>query len=91
MFVTGADYQSLVNSNITEQIIMQNLDESSLCRPFEGIAENQEFYVTENEIVFCFNPDKQWFSTPNMSNLEFRIPFTRLGGMVDIYDKCIYP
>lgn len=91
IFVKGADYRSLVNSNITEQIIRLNLDESNLCRPFEGIDENQYFYITENEIVFCFNPDKQWFNTADMGNLEFRIPFTSLGGMVDIYDKYVYP
>ncbi|MFZ5643074.1 MAG: RsiV family protein [Bacillota bacterium] len=90
LFVKDADYQGLVNSAITERIIRENLDESSLVRPFPGITGSEEFFINESELVICFNPDNGWFYSHDFSN-EFRIPFHKLGGFIEVYDRYAAP
>lgn len=88
LFIDGADYRGMINRNITEQILRKNYDEQYLCRPFDSITESQHFYIRENEIVICFEQDKQVFYSPRSPGvLEFPIPFGKLEGTVDIYDK----
>lgn len=91
VFSKDISYRSLVNSVITEQILRENIDETSMSRPFEGVKDGQEFLVGENEIIICFNPDSQWHYSLHPVSFEFRLPFSRLEGAVDIYDKYASP
>lgn len=91
VFSKDANYRSLVNSVITEQILRENIDETSMSRPFEGVKDGQEFLVGDSDITICFNPDSQWHYSLHPVNFEFRIPFSRLEGAADIFDKYASP
>jgi hypothetical protein len=60
-----------------------------LRRPFAGIEDSQDFYLTESQLVICFGPDNPWFISPH--GFEIRLPFSKLENSVDIYEKYADP
>lgn len=78
LFKLGADYKSKLNDIIKNQIAEDN---PPLLREFQGINENQEYYLTEKELVIFY---QLYDYTPYAYGfLEFYIPYESINNIID--------
>lgn len=78
LFRPGVDYKKKLNNIIKNQIAENN---PPLLRDFEGINDNQEYYLTDKELVIYY---QLYDYTPYAYGfLEFYIPYESISGIID--------
>lgn len=78
LFKPGTDYKSRLNNIIKNQIAEGNIP---LLREFQGINDNQEYYLTDKELVIYY---QLYDYTPYAYGfLEFYIPYEKISNMAD--------
>lgn len=93
IFRDSENYIETISTAIKEEIIRLNLDGEILYRPFDRIAEDQPFMITDNALIIDF-PERNPYFTGNLPFFEFTlhpvsftIPFSRFNDEVVIYSK----
>lgn len=77
-FTPGSNYRDVISGMIKQQIKERDIP---LTTPFEKIAPDQDFYLTEEALVIYFQQNKY---TPYVWGFpEFPIPYAQLSGIID--------
>jgi len=78
LFKPSADYKTKLNTIIKKKLLEDN---TPLLREFEGIKDNQEYYLTDKELVVYY---QLYDYTPYAYGfLEFYIPYESISDMID--------
>ena len=78
LFKQNSNYQSVLNSIIQNQIQEEDIP---LLEPFPGIKGNEEFYLTEMNLVIVY---QEYELTPGYYGvLEFEIPYEQIDDILD--------
>jgi len=78
LFRTGVNYEAVINRIIEEQIVANQIP---MLKPFEGVSEDQEYYLTPDTLVIFYPPYEY---TPGAYGvLEFKIPYTQIREIID--------
>lgn len=80
IFQPGVDYQKVINEEVEKQMVSDPDKFPAGVTDFQGIAENQPYYLEEGSLVVYFG---LYEIAPYVSGIpEFTIPFTRFDGGV---------
>ena len=78
LFIENSNYKSLLDTIIKMEI---KKNEIPLLEEFPGIKGNEEFYLTDNELVIVY---QRYELTPGYYGvLEFKIPYDKLNNVID--------
>lgn len=78
LFRRGSNYEAVINRIIEEQIVANQIP---MLKPFEGVTEDQEYYLTPDTLVIFYPPYEY---TPGAYGvLEFPIPYSQIREIID--------
>ncbi|AOY77817.1 hypothetical protein [Clostridium formicaceticum] len=84
LFVDGADGIEMINERVVQYILRNHLEEEILSRPFQGIDENQPFYISDSMLMIVFDERNSEFVDTRQ---YITIPFKDFNGAIAVYDK----
>ncbi|AKL95947.1 hypothetical protein CACET_c25020 [Clostridium aceticum] len=84
LFVEGADGTQMVNEGVVQYILKNHLEEEILSRPFQGIDENQPFYISDSMLTIIFDERNSEFIDTRQ---YITLPFRAFHGAIAVYDK----
>ncbi len=78
LFKPGQDYATVINTAIEQQIAERQV---TMLRPFKAIGDNQEFYLTGENLVVYY---QLYEYTPYVYGFpKFTVPYSQIAGMLN--------